>query len=283
LVRADSVTLHPVADTTLFATYPTNNLGSSSWLVAGANGFSTSPRRALIRFDPSIQIPSNAVIQSVTLSLNVLLLPSQGVPSVFDLHRLLVRWEEGTGTGLSGAFAKIGETTWNTRFYPGTLWTQPGAAGGVDFSDTVSASKFVEGVGAYTFDSTANLVLDVQQWLSNPQTNFGWILVSKAENTNYTVRRFASREDSARAPSLIVEYTVPQRLIIQNIGLVGDTIQFSFPAQAGKSYTVEYRDSLESGSWLTLTNLSNQTIATNIVIVDSINGATRRCYRVGAR
>jgi len=56
LAWADSITLHPVADTTLFSTVPSNNLGASLELVAGANGRG-EPRRALIRFDPVSQIP----------------------------------------------------------------------------------------------------------------------------------------------------------------------------------------------------------------------------------
>ena len=65
----DSITLRPSADTSLFATFSDNNLGSNLNLVSGANG-SGLAGRALIRFDLGNQIPSNAVIQSVALTVN---------------------------------------------------------------------------------------------------------------------------------------------------------------------------------------------------------------------
>ena len=278
---ADSVTLIPVADTTLFATDPTNNLGASTQLVGGSNG-NTSPRRALIRFDFST-LPPNAVVQSVTLTLIVTKVAG-GVPvaSVFDLHRLLVDWKEGTGTGLFGLGAKPGETTWATRFYPSTPWTQPGGAAQSDFSDVVSASTFVDGLGSYAFGSSSNLVADVQQWLSNPQTNFGWILISESEGINFTVRRFASREDTAHAPSLSLVYTVPPLLVLKDFHLTQNAFQFSFGVLAGQAYTVEYRDKLGSGAFLTLTNLPVQNVSTDVLITDPISGTGQRCYRVAA-
>src|SRR5262245_19843273 len=60
---AESVTLHPAADTTLFAPFPDNNVGANLNFASGANA-SVQPTRALMRFDLATQIPSNAVIQS---------------------------------------------------------------------------------------------------------------------------------------------------------------------------------------------------------------------------
>ena len=47
---AESVRLHPAADTTLFETAPTNNLGKVSSLAAGTTARSKRSR-ALIRFE----------------------------------------------------------------------------------------------------------------------------------------------------------------------------------------------------------------------------------------
>src|SRR5262249_20874131 len=117
LLMASSVSLRPVADTTLFATFPDNNLGASTQLVGGGNGHGFA-RRALIRFDPASQIPTNAVVQSVTLTLKVVQVPSGGgIASAFDLRRVLVNWSEGKGTGNSGTLAKTGEVTWNDRVF----------------------------------------------------------------------------------------------------------------------------------------------------------------------
>jgi hypothetical protein len=280
---ADSVALHPVADTTLFAIFPTNNLGASTQLVAGGNAHG-SPRRALIRFDISNQISSNAAIQSVALTVNVTTVPpGGGVGSVFELHRLLVDWKEGRGIGNFGQGALAGETTWNTRFYAATLWDQPGAAVQSEFSETASASLFVGGLGSFTFASTSNLVADVQQWLVNPQTNFGWLLLSQSETSFSTVRRFASREDTPNAPSLAILYAVPAPLVIDSFQVTNGVFQLSFEALAGQAYTVEHSQSLGSGTWSTLTNLPVQSISTNVLIADPIGEKRQRCYRIAIR
>src|SRR5262249_57272193 len=152
-----------------------------------------------------------------------------------------------------------------------------------DFSGSVSASLSVNNLGTYRFNSTPSLVSDVQQWLRNPSTNFGWVLISEAENATFTVRRFASREDSVNTPVLQVQYEVPAAPVIQGIRLEGGNVVLSFVMQAGQPYTVEYRDSLNSGNWLTLTNLPPQNTTANTSVADSILGIAHRSYRVGTQ
>jgi PKD repeat protein len=45
-------------------------------------------------------------------------------------------------------------------------------------------------------------------WLSNPGTNFGWILISEGEGTASTSRRIGSRSDTAAVPVLKLTYAV---------------------------------------------------------------------------
>ena len=150
----DSITFRPSADTSLFATFSDNNLGSNLNLVSGANG-SGFAGRALIRFDLGNQIPSNAVIQSVALTVNVVIVPGDGgVASVFDLRRVLVDWGEGIGTGNAGSPANDGEATWNNRFHPSTAWSVPGGAVTNDFSETLSAALLLPNLGSYTFGTS---------------------------------------------------------------------------------------------------------------------------------
>ncbi len=278
---AGSVTLYPNADTSLFANFPDNDLGASSSLVSGVNGSGFSSR-ALVRFDVANQIPSNAVIQSVALTMNVVTVPGGGgVASVFDLRRVLLGWGEGAGTSNTGSPANAGEATWNNRMHPSTPWTVPGGAISNDFSETLSASMLISGLGSYTFNSTTQLVADVQQWLLNPSANFGWVLISESENTAFTARRFGSREDAVNTPVLVVEYAVPATTQIQWIKAVGAQIQFSFSASAEQPYTVQYRDSLSSGNWLTLTNIAPQTTSTNLIVTDPFPTNVQRFYRIG--
>lgn len=52
------------------------------------------------------------------------------------------------------------------------------------------------------------MTTDVQQWLDDPATNYGW-LIQGEEDGAATARRFDSRENEAatRRPVLVVYYT----------------------------------------------------------------------------
>ncbi len=274
----DSITLAPSADTSIIGSFPDNNLGANSNLVAGGNG-SGFPNRALLRFDLANQIPANAIIQSVVLTMKVVTVPGGGgIDSVFELRRALLDWAEGTGKGNTGNPANHAETTWDYRSYPATPWTLPGGAVSNDFSGTSSASRLVGAQGSYAFGSTTNLIADIRQWALNPATNFGWVLMSESENTAFTSRRFGSREDSANSPLLEINYTLP--IEIRNAEVAGDQVRFSFPASAGNRYLIQYQDSLAPGIWLTLTNFGTQINSTNLIALDRINANAHRFYRV---
>ena len=120
---------------------------------------------------------------------------------------MLVDWTEGTGGSGSqtrGSAAKANESTWNMRLAPSTPWSAPGGAAPIDFEATPSASTPV--TTRLAFASTSQLVADVQAWVDDPSTNFGWILNTESEHMSGTARRFGSRE-SGTAPSLVVTFT----------------------------------------------------------------------------
>jgi len=203
---AATLTLAPVADTTLQSAYAGNNVGgdSSLWIGARRQG---GVARGLFRFDLS-SVPAGSTINSVSLTLSVTRTPSGGVNSIFDLHRVTESWGEGNngGTG-AGTPADANETSWNNRLSPGTPWTTPGGS----FAPAVSASRSIGGDGSYAFTSTAGLVSDVQSWVNNPSGNFGWGLISRSENTPTSIRRFGARTGGSAAPSLLINYTpVPE-------------------------------------------------------------------------
>jgi len=185
---------------------------------------------------------------------------------------LLVSWGEGTKTGSLGLQATTGEATWTSRFFLVPQWGVPGGKAGTDFLATASASSLVGGLGHYTFDSASNLVADVQFWLDNPGSNFGWILLSQDEPTASTARRFASREGGANAPTLVIEYTVGQTqpLLISQMSLLGDTVTFQFNVAPQQTYVVEFNNAIDTTNWLTLTNIVAQPAATNITVSDSV-------------
>lgn len=219
---AETMSLTPVADTTLQSALPNNNLGDGTSFQAGGRR-QGGVARALLRFDIAGSLPAGATVNSASLTVNVVGVPSGAVNSVFDLHRLQAGWGEGNGSDHGGSAGGAGQATWNNRLGSGTPWT---SAGG-DFSATVSASRAIAGFGAYTFSSTGNLVADVQNWLNSPAGNFGWLLQSQSEITPTSIRRFASRDDAVNRPLLTIQYTVvpePTALSLGALALLAGAI-----------------------------------------------------------
>lgn len=95
--------------------------------------------------------------------------------------------------------------TWFYTSFSTQKWTTPGG----DFVATASASTSVNGVGSYKWTGTG-LIADVQQWLSDPTANFGWILTGN-ETAGDTSKEFDTKETrtaSAR-PTLTIDFTPP--------------------------------------------------------------------------
>ena len=222
----EMISLQPSADTSLMQVAPQNNLGGAVFFNAGTSGIGTR-NRALLFFDLGSAIPPGAVITGAELSMEVVRQPGGSQQnSFFSLRRMLRSWGEGaqvpaeaTSRGF-GAPAVAGEAAWDFRFAPDVPWAAPGGAAGVDFSDDLSATALVTGVGQpVLFESNAQLVADLQRWLDQPQKNFGWMFKSESEETSRTARSFASRE-SGFGPTLTVTFTaVPEPGVVSLVGL----------------------------------------------------------------
>ena len=282
--RADTVALPAIADTALWQENDTNNLGAELSVPVGGNS-SSNLSRGLFRFNLAA-IPTNAVITNVTLQLYVTNAPTKTNPvnSTFVLHRLLRDWGEGNkkngDVGKNGAQATTGEATWNARFYPATLWSAPGAASPLDFSPVQSATNFVAGLGTYLF-SGSNLVADVQAWVANPGTNFGWMLRSLSETNAFSNRRFASREDGLNPPVLTVMFSPAGASAPRILSgkLIPGAFALTFGSNPGQSYTAEYSDSLGT-AWHAFTNLVAPPAVTNLSVTNILSGQSQRFYRL---
>jgi hypothetical protein len=289
VARADTVALHPSADTSLIEDQPDNNLGAEPQLPVGTTGLqggATHNNRGLFKFDVAGNVPPHSIITSVSLGANVVFLPNSGigiVNSTFELHRVFRDWGEGNkrstnGVNKDGLAATAGEATWNARFYPSTFWSTNGAAAPLDFTNALSATVFVTGLGNYSFVTTSNMVADVQYWLDNPGSNFGWLMRSQSEGTPLTNRRFGSRESGTNAPTLTVQFIPPPH--IDGPARSGTNFTFSFLAQTGFPYTVEFRDSFGAGTWQSLTSFSAQAVLTNWFVTNNIGSNTQKFFRV---
>ncbi len=256
--------LEPTKDVTIFS--ENGNLSSALGdlfvgKTAGSSG--TDRRRALLSFDlEGSDIPSSAEIMSVTLTMRVTKTSQSSSTNNISLHKLNQDWGEGTSNSINGkgTSAAANDATWSHRFF-GTsdTWNQ----GGGDFNTTPSGSQSISGIGTKTWNSTTQIVTDVQDWLDNPSTNFGWILIG-SEASSGSAQRFNSSEDSVDfRPKLTVEYTNPLAMdqtinFTTPTGIVFGEDPFALVASASSGLPVSFE--VVSGSQFIDLNGSTVTI-----------------------
>jgi hypothetical protein len=202
-LTAGMTTVTPSKDNTLYEYDPAegdHSNGAGLHFFAGENAMGEL-RRGVLAFDVAA-IPAGSTITAVTLTVNMSMTPA-GLRTV-ELHKLLADWGEGTshapmGEG-NGAPATPNDATWRHRFFDTVFWTIEGG----DFAAIVSATQSVGGIGQYTWSST-QMVADVQSWLDDPVSNFGWLVLGD-ETAIATAKRFDTRE-SASPPMLTIQYT----------------------------------------------------------------------------
>jgi hypothetical protein len=199
-----TVSLTPIADNTLYEV----NAGPEVSNALGPNVFvgltnGNERRRALLRFDLS-SIPAGSVIESVDLQMSVNRGHGAGLP--FSLYRVISAWGQGTSLasepGGTGTSATPNDPTWVSSYFGSTLWN----SGGGDFLPSSATATMVEAGSQVVWQSTPELVADVQAWLNNPGQNFGWIIIG-GEGSIGSAVRLSSRESSVSRPTLLVTFT----------------------------------------------------------------------------
>ena len=287
LCRADTVTvlssagvfLDGVAGNQDVNNMQDSNNGLLETLVAGALNAAAggASRRILYKFDLTAQIPSNAIVTAASVNVTVVPnFPPSPQASTFDLRRLLEDWTES-------------EATWNSRMVTPVIvpWETPGAIGALDSVSTASSTIAV-GTGSvqqtYTFASTTQLVADVQAWVANPGTNFGWLLISEGEAVLETARHFTCGRfsDTNVVPMLMVTFTASSPPIpptISAVTLTNGMIQFSFNAESNRTYAIEASGAAGSG-YTQITNYPAQPSARNVVFSEPVVASSNRFYRV---
>jgi len=199
-------------DNTVFQEGDLSNGGGIFIFCGMTAGGETPPpdaRRAFLAFAIADSIPPGAVIDSVRLTLHLSRTPYTGT-YVTKLHRVAADWGEGASNAAfqegAGAPALPNDVTWVYSFFNTTTWTTPGG----DFVASASAQLPVASNPAYYTWSSAQMAADVQSWLLNPASNFGWVVIGD-ESLEKTAERFDSREypTVARRPQLTVYYTQP--------------------------------------------------------------------------
>jgi len=206
IAGADTVTLLPAADSTMYQGSDTRSNGAGEHLFVGRTDESRL-RRGLIRFDLSA-VPTGSTITSATLTMWVSRTrgPSTGVA----LHRALAAWGEAGSNAAEeegeGGTAQPGDATWSHRLFNTSTWTTLGG----DFTATASATTNVAGENSSYSWSAAGVGADVQAWVNTPASNFGWVMRGN-ETSDMTAKRFDTKENSTaqNRPRLVVVFTPP--------------------------------------------------------------------------
>ena len=216
--RADTIMLGASKDSTLINHSAGSVSNGTGTLIAGQT-FARGPGaiRALLAFDVAASIPQGSTITGAELTLTVLQAGAGSDNDSYALHPLEQDWGEGTSfaTTGQGAPSTTGDVTWIHPFFNNSFWTNPGG----DFRALSSATEKVGDSGPVTWQSTSGLVADVQAWLDDPHSDFGWILIG-AESRFGSARQFASRESNSNTPLLTITFTsVPEPSSLLLLGL----------------------------------------------------------------
>ncbi len=208
-VTVQSAAIGPSKDNTLYQTEDGSTSSGAGQHIFAGNTNSGATRRGVIAFDVAASVPAGSKITSVSLRLHMS--RSQAGAESVRLHRLAADWGEGASAGATdgtssggggGVAATTGDATWVHAFFNTVGW----AVAGGDFAPTPSGEASVGAAAFYTWSSDL-MVGDVQGWLDDPSTNFGWVLLGN-ETQEQTAKRFESKENSVAAnrPVLTVEY-----------------------------------------------------------------------------
>lgn len=161
----------------------TTNFGSASLLISGASG---KDKHDLIDFGLTGTSTANLVYGQLKLYINT----NTGGDIVFNVHRVLVGWNEA-------------QATWNVRT-SGTVWGLAGMLAGTDYSSTAMGTATMTGSSTWLTVDITNLA-ELKAMVA-AGTSYGLVLrYASGENSGGT-HRFQS-DDEANPPQLLLYYS----------------------------------------------------------------------------
>ncbi len=231
-LHSEVITLNPSQDATLYEEGVTlqNGLGPNLF-VGFTNG--ANARRSLLAFDIAGNLPPNARVNRVSLTVSVNQVPDIFREDLFGLHRVSAAWQEGEvnatreGRGQAGGRG----ATW------GSTGNEDWSALGGDFTEAASASVLIGEAASYSWESTPQLVADVQSWLEDPQTNFGWAIVgseterasakriNSVQNPNESLRPLLQIEFEDIAEIVLGDFDADGQLQVSDVNLLCEAIR----------------------------------------------------------
>jgi hypothetical protein len=172
-------------DTYIKADSASANFAKADLLVNGAPDVA-----ALIRWDLSSVSPGSSV-QSVSVTFNV---GSKSANS-YELYELKRNWTED-------------QATWNVAA-TGVNWQTAGAQGASDRGTTVLGAITASATGLLTINLNAAGVQVVQNWINNPQTNFGFAIMDYAAANDDLQLRSSEASTKTNRPRLTIDLDSP--------------------------------------------------------------------------
>jgi hypothetical protein len=184
------ITYSGAIDTMIKESTPTATSGGSVTLQAdGADPGSTGEDDSVLLRWYLGSIPNGSTVTSAKIVLNV---TNDTNSTGYDLYELKRAWTEG------GA-------SWN-QYASGSNWQTPGAEGTDDRGTTVLGTVAPTDTGTYALTLNSAGLAVVQNWISTPSSNHGFIITNSTNTDGLT---FSSSEEttSADRPLLIINYT----------------------------------------------------------------------------
>jgi hypothetical protein len=229
-----TLTLNPFKDNTMYSENFQMSNGVGEQLVAGRTWEGWN-RRPLLEFDIATSIPKYSKIKSASLELYCTY-DSSLTSSLVQIYNVQSEWgEAGSDAGgneVYGTNAQIGDATWEYRYYDSQTWQY--TYGG---DPTFMVAEQWVGIDYewYTW-STSDMVMLVQNWLNEPASNHGLLLMGDEATLN-RVKSFASKDNpnANLRPKLTITYTPPTVIGHHDVfWIAGDTYGPTPPATAYK-------------------------------------------------
>lgn len=272
-----------MADTSLMEWTPDFNLGGQSDLPAGTLGANAGRMRSrvLVRFDLG-GFPAGLQVETAFVRWEVTREPVVPPVARFGLHRVLVGWEEGRGTGglPGGEAALAGESTWGSKAYGTLNWSEPGMGLGVDYQAIPDATEEVSGQGMYEFEVGAQGVATIQGWIEDPSRNHGWLLRTEDESVARSARRWGSREGGKGAVLRIRVTSLEMAPRFTGIEVMGDEVRLRFVGANGVTYDLQATAEPGAAEWPVIETLPPMAGGEERVVTLSGALAAQQYYRL---